>query len=136
MEIKHDHLCCRKVEEALGYFKLLGMRYGDTNAVTQRFSICLWNGSLFPAGNYIFRVNNRNTRRRCGICPKITMKTPERRNWRRSGFFIVIFGHISHLVLGFLLLTLIRWMQTLILQLYLIWANAQILENVIVFGIR
>ena len=31
---------------------------------------------------------------------------PERRQWRRSGFFIVNFEHISHHVLVFLLLTL------------------------------
>ena len=32
-----------------------------------------------PAGNYIFKVNNRNTRTRCEICSKLTIKTPERR---------------------------------------------------------
>ena len=31
--------------------------------------------------------------------------TPERRQWRDSGVFIVNFEHISHLVLVFLLLT-------------------------------
>ena len=62
----------------------------------------------FPAGNYMFKVNNRNTRTRCEICSKLTIKTPERRQWRRSGVFIVNFEHISHLVLVFLLLTLNR----------------------------
>ena len=37
---------------------------------------------------------------------KLTKKTPERRHWHRSGVFIVKFEHISHLVLVFLLLTL------------------------------
>ena len=32
----------------------------------------------FPAGNYMFKVNNRNTRTRCEICSKLTIKTPER----------------------------------------------------------
>ena len=50
--------------------------------------------------------NNRNTRTRCEICSKQTIKTPERRHWRRSGVFIVKFEHISHLFLVFLLLTL------------------------------
>ena len=36
----------------------------------------------------------------------LTMKTPERRYWRRSYVFIVNFEHISHLALVFLLLTL------------------------------
>ena len=43
------------------------------------------------------------TRARYEISPKSTIKT---RQWRRSGVFIVDFGHISHLVLVFLLLTL------------------------------
>ena len=33
----------------------------------------------YPAGNYMFKVNNRNTRARCEICSKLTIKTPERR---------------------------------------------------------
>ena len=37
---------------------------------------------------------------------KVTIKTPERRQWRCSGVFIVNFEHISHLVQGSLLLTL------------------------------
>ena len=58
----------------------------------------------YPAGNYMFKVNNRKTRTRCEICSKLTIKTSER-CWRRSGVFIVIFEHISHLVPVFLLLT-------------------------------
>ena len=60
----------------------------------------------FPAGIYLLKVNNRNTRTRCEICSKLTINTPERRHWRRSCVFIVNFEHISHLVLVFLLLTL------------------------------
>ena len=56
------------------------------------------------AGNYMFKVNNRNNRTRCEICSKLTIKTPERQ--RRSGVFIVNFEYMSHLVLVFLLLTL------------------------------
>ena len=42
---------------------------------------------LCPAGNYMFKVNNRNTRTRCEICSKLTTKTPERRQCRGSGVF-------------------------------------------------
>ena len=59
-----------------------------------------------PVGIYLLKVNNRNTSTRCEICSKLTINTPERRQWRRSGVFIVNFEHISHLVLVFLLLTL------------------------------
>ena len=48
--------------------------------------------TAFPVGNYMFKVNNRNTRTRCEI----------------SGVFIVNCEHISHLVLVFLLLALSR----------------------------
>ena len=33
----------------------------------------------------------------CEICSKLTIKTPERCHWRRSGVFIVICEHILHL---------------------------------------
>ena len=37
------------------------------------------------------------------MCSKLAMKTPEPRQWRRSGVFIVDFEHILHF---FLLLSL------------------------------
>ena len=40
------------------------------------------------------------------ICSKLTIKTPELRQWRRSDVFIVDFEHISHLAPVFLFLTL------------------------------
>ena len=65
-----------------------------------------WN----PAGIYLLKVNNRNTRTRCEICSKLTIKIPERRQWRLSGVFIFNFEHVScssasivnfeHLVVG------------------------------------
>ena len=49
-----------------------------------------------PAGNYIFKVNNKNTRTRREICSKLTIKTQERRRGCCSGVFIDNFEHISH----------------------------------------
>ena len=49
-----------------------------------------------PVGNYMLKVNNRNTRTRYEICSKLTIKTPERCQWRCSGVFVT-FEHISHL---------------------------------------
>ena len=63
---------------------------------------------LNPAHNNMLKVNSRNSRKRCEICSKLTIKTPERHQWRRSGVFIATFEHISHLFLVFLLLTLNR----------------------------
>ena len=42
-----------------------------------------------PLCNNLFKVNNRNFRRMREICSKLTIKTPERRHWRRSSVFIV-----------------------------------------------
>ena len=33
--------------------------------------------SDFPANIYLFKVNNRNNRKRCEACSKLTIKTPE-----------------------------------------------------------
>ena len=66
--------------------------HGATN---QRFTYDTFLAIFLPAQSAI-------------TCSKLTIKTPERRYWRRSGVFIVNFEHISHLVLVFLLLTLSR----------------------------
>ena len=31
-----------------------------------------------PANIYLFKVNNKNIRKRCEICSKLTIKTPEK----------------------------------------------------------
>ena len=70
--------CCRLLTRASGF-----SHYAD----------------ILPAGNYMFKVNNRNTRRRSEIFSKLTIKTPERRHRHQKR---------RHHV--FLLLTLSRWM--------------------------
>ena len=50
---------------------------------------CFWRSlvkmSRFdPANIYLFKVNNRNIRRRCEICSKLTIKIPEWRHWTTS----------------------------------------------------
>ena len=62
--------------------------------------------SPFPNDIDLLKVNNRNTKTRCEICSKLTIKIAEARQWRRSGILIIKFKHISHLVLVFQLLTL------------------------------
>ena len=44
------------------------------------------------------------------ICPKLTIKIPERRQWGCSGIFIINFENILYLALVSLLLTLSRYM--------------------------
>ena len=57
------------------------------------------NLSNYPTNICLLKVNNRNIRKRCEICSKLTIKTPERRHCRRSGVFFVNFELISHLFL-------------------------------------
>ena len=66
---------------------------------------------IFLFSTCLFKISNENTRTRCEICWKLTIKTPEWRHWHRSGVFIVNFDHIFHLVLAFLLLTLSKYVQ-------------------------
>ena len=35
---------------------------------------------VYPVGIYLLKVSNRNTRTRCEICSKLTIKTLERRH--------------------------------------------------------
>ena len=61
--------------------------------------------SITSTSNGMLKVNYRNARPRCEMFSKLAIKTPERRQWCRSGVFIVNFEHISHHALVFLLLT-------------------------------
>ena len=61
------------------------------NAVFHETSAILWH---YPASNYMFKVNSRNTRKRCEIYSNLTIKTPERCHWRRSGV-IINFGQVN-----------------------------------------
>ena len=64
-----------------------------------------------PANIYFFKVKNLDTRKKCEICSKLTIKTSER---RRSGIFFVNFEHISQLFLVFVLFLLLTlYMQML-----------------------
>ena len=53
------------------------------------------NRPFIPAGNCMFKANNRSTRTWCEICSKLTIKTPERRQWFRSGVFTVNFKLVN-----------------------------------------
>ena len=49
-------------------------------------------------GVYFLQVKNGNSSALCGICSKLTIKTPEQCHWR-SSVLIVNFEQISHIVL-------------------------------------
>ena len=45
------------------------------------------------------------------IYSKLKIKTPESRQWRRSGVFIAKFEHISNIAVVFLLMSLTKYMR-------------------------
>ena len=50
----------------------------------------------YLADIYLLIVNNGNAKAMSKIFSKLTIKTPERRQWRRSVVFIANFEQISH----------------------------------------
>ena len=45
--------------------------------VSFRYSFWFVLTRFHPANMYLFKINNRNTRKRCEICPKLAIKAPE-----------------------------------------------------------
>ena len=80
-------LCCNLVVVEFEIHELVFINKPEPSGTTDRFCYP-------PAGNCMFKVNNRNTRTRCEIWSKLTIKIPKRHQWRRSGIFIVNFEHI------------------------------------------
>ena len=53
------------------------------NFILRKDKITFWKSyweESYPANICLFQVNNRNTRKRCEICSKLTIKTLERRH--------------------------------------------------------
>ena len=44
-----------------------------------------------PVGNYLFKVNSRNTRTRCETCLRLTIKTSGQRQCRCCGALVINF---------------------------------------------
>ena len=71
------------------------LRVFQNKIIMNKKSRCLM--SSCPANIYLFKVNNRNTRKGYETCSKFTIKPTEQLQWLRSGVFIVNFEHISQL---------------------------------------
>ena len=59
----------------------------------------------FPANIYLFKMTTETLEEKRELCSKLTTKTREPFQCRRSGVFIANFEHISHICQVFLLLT-------------------------------
>ena len=56
----------------------------------KNFAMAHQKQQIKSATKYIIKGNNRNTRRKCKIGSKLTKKTSQRRQWRRSDVFVVV----------------------------------------------
>ena len=81
-EINHRHYNVTKPND-LHQFNLLYVPHNVFEGNTYKYILtCVDVASRYKvvrAGIYLLKVNNRNTRTRCEICSKLTIKTPERR---------------------------------------------------------
>ena len=59
-------------------------------AIAKRFAF--YTKTKSPLNSYLFQVNNRNTRKSCEICLKLTIKQPE----RRQLVFLLLTSEIFH----------------------------------------
>ena len=76
-------------------------RWIASNLIVSGLSIRTFFTHFSPAGIYLFKDNNRNTRTMCEICFfKLTIITLEQHYWRRFGVFLLTLKQV------FLLLTL------------------------------
>ena len=57
------------------------------------------NQDIISANIYLFKVSNRNSRKRCDICSNLTLKRSDRLQWSRCDVFINDFKHMWHLFL-------------------------------------
>ena len=57
-------------------------------------NFALYENQSNRANTDLFKVNNRNSRKRFEICWELTVKTPERRQWRHWHYF-TLFSSVS-----------------------------------------
>ena len=85
MECPHNLLQYKGFNELLTKLNNLISEEGVTKELQADFAE-VWVYVVFvisyPAGIYLLKVDNRNTRTTCEIWSKLTIKTPEKRQWR------------------------------------------------------
>ena len=97
--VRLRYICSEKSDKIFRTLKNLECSFSEEELQRTR----RWRVEMNPASICLFKINNRNTRKRCEICSELTIKTHERRQWRCSVVFIVNFEHIWFLFLMFLL---------------------------------
>ena len=74
----NDFFSLVNVKESINIVALFTFTKKVLNGKLYFFVQCIALRCQCPSGDYLFKVNNRNTRKRCETCPKLTMKTSER----------------------------------------------------------
>ena len=76
----HDHIKDQKDIDFVCGKSICMIFFIFRQLVLNCYLICFISVRGNPASVYLLKVNTRNTRKRCEICSKLTIKTPERRN--------------------------------------------------------
>ena len=78
-----------------------------------------------PAGIYLLKVNNRNTRTRCEIRSRLTMQTPEQCQWCRSLLSLFLSACLpaclTDLLTGWLADWLAAWLTEWLTEWLAVW---------------
>ena len=84
----------RKFKESVESIWLFTTRSNNSKIACLRSQI--WQSIIenYPANIYMFKFNNRNTKKRSKLCSKLTIIIPERHHWRHSGVFIIAKLHV------------------------------------------
>ena len=84
----------RILKDAPSISSKLGLTFVTGHTIYIELLMCLILGFYPGSCSYLLNSNNKNTRKRREICSNITIKTPERRQWRLCGVSIVNSEHI------------------------------------------
>ena len=103
-----------------------------------------------PASNFMFKLNNRNTRTKCEICSRLTIKTPERPSfWCLHCWLWTYFAPCSNVSIVNLEHAVLGWVTSSIfgyfcfrgyfgvpdVKLYREWTCSQILPKILLTSI-
>ena len=72
--------CLKKLNRRFNFIvKTLIFMYYSVNIyiIENAYILVAYNGNIFPTGNYLFNITNRNTRPRCEISSDLPIKTSE-----------------------------------------------------------
>ena len=73
------------------FSEMVWLKYRNTEIEKKISVLRFWHCFIkSPANICLFKLSNRNSRKKCEIYSKFTIKTPERRQWRRLCVYVCV----------------------------------------------